>query len=527
MSIIFFDGFDLYTNVPGPQDGGESDLMSRWNTQSGGILSAFSIPSLIPGRFGGQALRFTFMGHLAKALPNSYNTLTVGFSFRFTAQAPCALALGDSRYGGTGVTLQVQPDGSITLHNSSYVGTIIAHAGVGLITPNRWAFIELQVTFGQVGHYELWVDGVSAMHGQGNTGTQYCDIVTFFINWNIFESEQMDIDDVYISNDTAAPPNNARHYGAWRVEPRYPSGDTEQKDLTPQSPMLGQFDPTIAGTATSYGQSVVLQQVTSRVTGTVTSGRLYWRHTGSAKVKCVVYTTSETNTPAVPLGMSDEVIGVTVTAPAIYTAVDYAFPVPPVLLAGRTYWIGYIADGAMSIDVETLTGATTWVGSNTYVSGAPTNPSVTAVNNKQVPMTFATTTVANYVCVNEPATDDEGSYVSTDHGGEDIYLLPQWEAVPVDIWAINVISRGRKLVEGAAWYAHRLESEWTDFHGNPFAPGVNWQYHVDMLETDPNTGAPWQGKAVNALRVGVTCYLGDAPPLIADLGIVPQPLVLR
>jgi hypothetical protein len=511
MSIIYFDGFDTYGNT--------DDLYSRWN-----ITENWKEAQLIPGRFGGQALRLEFFCGVTKVLPNAYGNLTVGCSFRFTGQAPCLIMFGNQ------CTLEVWVDGSIRLHNGIWVGTIIAHSGVGAIPLNTWVWLEGQITFGTVGHYNVWVDGLNVLSGQGNTqgsNTPYCDNVTFRINWNIFEDELYDIDDVYISNDYDAPPQNANNYGAWRVELKQPSADTDQRDLSPQSPVMGQYNPTLnsRGSGANYGQSLVLQPIVSRVTGLVTSGRLYWvASSPTVKVKCVVYT-DQGGAPYHAIAVSNEVVGVLVPPTQINVAVDYTFPTPPVLLRGRTYWIGYIIDSALDADIENVTGAVVYHTSITYASGAPTNPVLTAVTDKQIPMTFQTTTNANYPCVNEAPVDDDNSYVTTEVGGEDIYLLPQWYDIPDNVWAVNVVSRARKETAGAVWYQHRIESEWTDFHGIAWAPGIEYNFHVDLMEHDPNTGAAWTGEAVNAIRLGFTVSLGDAPPHLADSGIVPQPFV--
>ena len=110
-----------------------------------------------------------------------------------------------------------------------------------------------------------------------------------------------------------------------------------------------------------------------------------------------------------------------------------------------------------------------------------------------------------YGCINDAAPDGDSTYLAalaTDPlpvlSG---FGLDNLSSAITSINAIQTYSYSKKTSTGPATVATDLVSSGTTALGATVSPTVNYVYNTDMIELDPNTGAPWTNAGVNAAQI--------------------------
>lgn len=110
----------------------------------------------------------------------------------------------------------------------------------------------------------------------------------------------------------------------------------------------------------------------------------------------------------------------------------------------------------------------------------------------------------NWQAVSEVPADDDTSYVSTDTPGNiDSYDFTAPGGTVNTVFAIQAVMRARKDNAGARTFARSVRLGGTDFIGSAYSLGTDYGFYRDVMETNPNTSAPWSSSDVAALEGGV------------------------
>lgn len=218
MSLIFMDGFDLYTNT--------SDMLLRGyaNTPNGFATGRFPTGRCANISGGTASLQ-------PPAVPSG-DTFTAGFAMKLDriiagmGTGTCVL-----RFSGGGSTickLGIDQNGALKFGRNDWTSQNLVSSANGLIVGALWYYVEVElVRHASAGSVNVWVNGVSVMSATGvNTGAASIDHITFFDSDNIDSGKY--VDDVYFTNTAA-------RLGECRVEVLRPSADTAEKDWTPST----------------------------------------------------------------------------------------------------------------------------------------------------------------------------------------------------------------------------------------------------------------------------------------------------
>lgn len=124
--------------------------------------------------------------------------------------------------------MKVDANGAINVYRytSETAGTLLGASANGVIQPNTWHYIEVEVTISDtVGVFKVYVDGVQQVNLTGldnkNTANAYASNIRFSSasasGWNM----SLDVDDFYLTDA-------ATKLGERRVETIYPTSDVAQ-----------------------------------------------------------------------------------------------------------------------------------------------------------------------------------------------------------------------------------------------------------------------------------------------------------
>lgn len=217
MANLFLDSFDHYATA---------DVLQKWSNASG-----FSI---VTGRTNNGAKWTT----LEKSLTAGDATFILGFAFQpqTVAFSNSFVQLGDGGIGAGNiqVTLVALADGSLKLYRGTEgTGTLLGTSAVGLITTTV-QYVELKVTVGNSGSFEVRVNGATAISATGvDTQNQAAAQWTIFgIGLSAFGGSTY-VDDLYVNDGTGSINNN--FWGDTRIDVVYPDGDGASSGWTPST----------------------------------------------------------------------------------------------------------------------------------------------------------------------------------------------------------------------------------------------------------------------------------------------------
>jgi hypothetical protein len=214
MSIVFMDGFDLYSSF--------NDLFSRGYTNASGGPSSST-------RFGvGQSYATNPGGPLNfPTLPSALSAMAVGFALLNQAtQMVGGSRIFSFKSGTTDVGIfGIDSTGAVRFARDSFSSNQFGISAPGLAVPGIWNYFEIEFTrHGTAGAFNIYMNGVLILSGTGlNTGAAD---VTFMQ----FSEDAIDrnIDDFYIVD-------SAQRLGECRIDTLRPTADTATKGFTPNS----------------------------------------------------------------------------------------------------------------------------------------------------------------------------------------------------------------------------------------------------------------------------------------------------
>ncbi len=254
MAIVMTEGFDMYNGT-----GANTGLQAKWTIGAGS-------PSLVTGRFGGQALRTTQQAsglHVVRALPSTYNAFAHGTAFR-AVSLPLVSTIGSCCAYESGGTIQfgwqVDNLGALRVYrySSLFAGTLLGTSANGLIAANTWYFIECEALISAtVGTVTLYIDGTAVLTLTGlnnkNAGTTTMDSIRFGGGGAYSSAWNQDVDDNYVRDTNTK-------LGPCKIETLRPDADTAQKDFTPNSGTanFSRVNETLVDGDTSYVQATTV-----------------------------------------------------------------------------------------------------------------------------------------------------------------------------------------------------------------------------------------------------------------------------
>lgn len=223
--FTLIEGFDLYNGVDNA-----TGVTSVWTNQStgGGLL-------LVPGRWGGNALRMTDGQGNNAIIRRELGVASSGFAVGFAFAHGSLVNVGTQPiiwlYDGASVqlTIYISGDGSVSVARGA---TMLITSAPGILIDNQYVYIEMVGTLHQTaGHIELWINGTLIGTFDGDTAN------TANVTYDAIRLQAADasgsgrpsyFDDMYVYSVGV-------RVGERRVDALTPSADTSQKNFVPST----------------------------------------------------------------------------------------------------------------------------------------------------------------------------------------------------------------------------------------------------------------------------------------------------
>lgn len=299
------------------------------------------------------------------------------------------------------------------------------------------------------------------------------------------------------------------------IETQFPSSDVLAQ-FTAAAGILGDNSYYGNGSSAPGANQLVLRRYTPAANATLNSVSIWPVATSAgANVKAVLYNDSA-GAPHTLLATGTQVTGLTSQVECLMP-----FAAGQALTAGTAYWIGYITDTSVAINIGTadLQGFTA---ANTYGSGAPaSNPAMTGGKASWTIYGRCTSIGANFpqVAVNPPQlTSTENTFNASTAslgypdfnqgaaaGLEDLFGFPAITTPnPQNVYAIALKILVQRVDSGGRTITLQTKSGATDSSGSLAAAGINFTPTAlgSYWVADPNGGAAWTPTAVNAAPSG-------------------------
>jgi hypothetical protein len=237
MALLEFSGFDDQTNF--------SDLVAvtqtannpwQWSINEGG--------SLVPGRFGGKALRLGV--GTGGTLSSPLTTGIVGSAVKMPSASRLDIIFWDSATQNPSIldassqcTVRLVTTGGLLeiWKGPANSGVLQYRSGANFFPAEAWFFLAIQPTIGSSGSMGLEFNGttlaaISGIDTQAGAATTFDSIA-----WSGSASSNPLIDDLYIEDLTTGPGSNPFNtfQGQLRVFTRFPNGAGAAADFTPLS----------------------------------------------------------------------------------------------------------------------------------------------------------------------------------------------------------------------------------------------------------------------------------------------------
>ncbi len=207
MALRFCDSFDHYSSA---------DIPKKYTANfSGSIGSTY-------GRFN-KGLHFGTMSEYVTRGLDSQSTWIVGMALRVGSIASQRTLLGILNGSTAQIYLQIGADYRFRLYNGA--NTLLA-TSENTITTQTFYYIEIKVTVGATGSYELRVNGFSAgwmPHAVGQTRANSNPDTANTISLYGMYNTSTDIDDLYICDGTGTANND--FLGDVRIDAVMPTAD--------------------------------------------------------------------------------------------------------------------------------------------------------------------------------------------------------------------------------------------------------------------------------------------------------------
>lgn len=505
-ALIFCDGFDKY-GPPGNVNYqsvmiGEWSFSGSFNLSGTGIVAGLSSP--------GYAFQVQANGGDYTTIIPALTRIAGSFRFRNDTVASTIQGLRATfNNGGTAVfTIVFRPNtGVIELHTGATAGTLLNSGGA--VALNTVHVLSFDVTIGAAAAYAFYLDGVLLFSGTGNTGNGQSSVNTLDFS-SASGNPVYTIDDLVIFDPIHAAYNSSVLTQSVVVETQFPTSDS-QTQFTNDSNVVwpagiapnGVYSTTVGGIPPGANQLFLLK-VTPVVNCTISSVSIVPNASnGAAKHRAVIYSDSA-GSPATLLSSGTEVIGavsgVTLTG---------ALTTPQALVAGTSYWIGFIADTSINmrqVDNSTNLGQKK---ANTYTAGAPASGSGMTVAQPTWWMwgnCFGATANWGTVGMNPPLGTSAAQTRSGTVGAEDLFNFPATVTNPATIYGVAVKGLVAKTDTGSRTVSFNTKSVAADSTGSApsQALATSSQWQRSSFDLDPATSAAWTTSGINNAKSGVS-----------------------
>lgn len=220
MTAVFIDGFDAYNGATAP-----AGLAAKYTVTA--------TPTLVAGRFGGQAVRFAVSStNLIKSptFPGgAVSSLTLGMGVQIESLDADPLICLNSA-ATRQVAFRFHTDGSLGAYRST---TLLGSSAAAALSLNTWYTLEIEIVISDtVGRITVYLDGVSILNltsqdTRNGAPTTVDNIWLGAIDGLGVGAAQFD--DLYVT-DSATKPT-----AALRVETLRPDSDGATLNLTPSA----------------------------------------------------------------------------------------------------------------------------------------------------------------------------------------------------------------------------------------------------------------------------------------------------
>jgi hypothetical protein len=490
MSLLFCDGMDKYgaantnsTVVAGLLTAGE------WTTTTGTITVVAGLCAT------GFAINQSAVSTLVKTLSGNYARLIGGVRFSSTlATNPAGIQFLD---GGTAqCAIAINAAGTVSVKNGVLLSGTVLGTSTASITANTTHYLEWDISFGNAASYQIWMDGVSILSGSGDT-TATANNTASGVSLACQNTTAITYDDFYLF-DTTGTANNAVLLTSPRIETQFPSSDGAVQ-FAVGAAILGSSVQRGATQSISANQMRVKSVTPLRACTIASISVLGGINSGSPSMRPVIYTDS-TGSPGTLLSAGATVTGI--TSGAVTTM---PLTTPQVLTAGTPYWIGFMADVAVTNGLA-ASGDNDRIATVTFSSGAPgTAPVTTSTGGAVIWGSVSGVGTNAYVAGQNPPQGSQSYLFDATVGHEDLYNFPALTASAPTIYAAAVKASVSKSDAGAKTISLRTKSGATDSPGSAssIAPGTSYAWATSLFATDPATSAAWTLAALNAAQSGI------------------------
>jgi len=222
MAIRYLDGFDDYQTA---------DLTKNWTTVIG---SATYVLIQGSGRTGSRLALLNATGLISVAMTlDAQATWIIGFAFRVSinvapSSAVAFLEILDA--GSAQVDLRFMPDNTLRITRA---GTTLA-TSTEAILEDTWYYVELKVTIGNAGSYQLRVNGQDWIASAVGDTQATANATGNMIRLNSLYPKIVDLyfDDLYLLDGTGATDND--FWGDVTVLSKFPNGNGATNNFTGQ-----------------------------------------------------------------------------------------------------------------------------------------------------------------------------------------------------------------------------------------------------------------------------------------------------
>lgn len=495
MALLFQDGFDKYGGI-NPIAANVTALLTagEWTSASGTQLFIVA-----PLSSTGFAIQLGNGQSITKTLPANYSRLIGGVRFSSTLGTNGGLSFLDA--GTAQASITVNTTGTFSVRTGGVAGTALG-TSAATVTASTTHYLEWDITFGNAGTYQLWLDGISILGP--TTGDTTATANNFANQLQLVlpaGTNTVFYDDLY-QFDTSGTANNAVLLTSPRIETQFPSSDGVVQ-FAVGAAIVGSTTQRAVANFNAGANNFYVRPIIPTVNCTISAiGVMPGASNASVQLRPVLYSDSS-NAPGTLMSAGSTVVGIT-------AAVVQTLPLttPQALVAGTRYWLGLMNDIAVTgIYAGQDTSFSGRFATATFASGASgTAPATTAGQNTVVIFGAVSGVTTNSYEVQQNPPQGTYSYVyDATVGHEDLYNFPALTAPAPIIYAAAVKGSVAKSDAGAKTMSLRTKSSSTDSAGSAgaLAPGTSYAWMTSLFPTDPATGAAWTVAALNAAQAGV------------------------
>lgn len=445
---------------------------------------------------------------LDHTMPANYSRVRFGFSFMTNLGIVGGITLMD-----TGSTIQcgigVNSSGQVIFTRGDINGGTVLFTSAAVILANIRHYLVVDVTVhNSAGTIRIWLDGTDITSGGLTSQNTRSSANNYTNRWRLQHRASTNgkfaFGDFFIQDNTAADATITSD----RIVDGLPITTDDAVQFSPARSLVGSFHKMITANTNAAGANqLVLVPVVPTVNMTINSVSIMPRATSAgAKFKGVIYADSA-GTPGALLSSGTEAVGCT-------TGIELSLGLvtPQALTGGTTYWIGYITDTSVVIQVSDPNTTLGVRKANTYTSGAP-SPSGGGFTTGQSTWSIwglATGAGSNYDQINRtPPAMQSTLPVAYNQSGTvaqvDSFNVTDLPVTPTGVDMVQVKVLAQRTDAGARTINIKAKSGATAGNGDNagVTPPTSLQWLSSRFALNPATSAAWTPSEVNGMKAQV------------------------